>query len=277
MCLRSASRSALRRGSRASGCRKNSKAVRTSHSPWYTAWRIDGLGYAAVDKIASVPGLHAAKLVSSMMLCLLTVAIARCSFGVTFVQTMAGGERSLRRRRVLGSSVTTRTRAAGFTLVELLVVIAIIGMLVALLLPAVQAAREAARRAQCQNNLKQIGLAILNYESARKCLPPSAHVDPVINAPMLRGTGLFVLILPYMEDNAVFDAYKPAMAANQGWLEIFLSPTLSKLSSSHVLVSRANLAGMGSWKVARTSVASVERRSWQRPSTGRCSATVCFT
>jgi prepilin-type N-terminal cleavage/methylation domain-containing protein/prepilin-type processing-associated H-X9-DG protein len=129
------------------------------------------------------------------------------------------------------SSVSTRTRARAFTLVELLVVIAIIGLLVALLLPAIQAAREAARRAQCQNNLKQIGLAILNYESARKSLPPSAYVDPVINAPMLRGTGLFVLILPYMEDNAIFDAYKPAMTANQGWLEIFLSPTLSKLSS----------------------------------------------
>src|SRR6188768_1624675 len=76
-----------------------------------------------------------------------------------------GGDRSME------SVVTKRSSVAGFTLVELLVVIAIIGVLVALLLPAIQASREAARRGQCQNNLKQVALAIQNFEAAKKELP----------------------------------------------------------------------------------------------------------
>ena len=105
----------------------------------------------------------------------------------------------------------------GFTLVELLVVIAIIGILVALLLPAIQAARESARRSQCLNNLKQVGLAIVNYESANKRLPPPAiwgfpRADGRTPQDAAHHTWL-TLILPYMEETALFnsvDLEKPA-------------------------------------------------------------------
>jgi len=91
-----------------------------------------------------------------------------------------------------GTSSHQRERRGGFTLIELLVVIAIIGILVALLLPAIQAAREAARRTQCVNNMKQIGLATLNYHDTRKQLPPTRVLDG-------QATWL-ALILDYLEE-----------------------------------------------------------------------------
>src|SRR5690606_10248145 len=75
-----------------------------------------------------------------------------------------------------GVLMNRSNRFRGFTLIELLVVIAIIAVLIALLLPAVQQAREAARRTQCRNNLKQIGLAVQNYQSMHNYLPPSAAI-----------------------------------------------------------------------------------------------------
>lgn len=96
----------------------------------------------------------------------------------------------------------------GFTLVELLVVIAIIGILVGLLLPAVQAAREAARRMQCSNNLKQIGLALHNYESSFKAMPAGCNGIPNAAGTNFNGHGWtwHASILPQLEQNNLFNA-----------------------------------------------------------------------
>jgi prepilin-type N-terminal cleavage/methylation domain-containing protein/prepilin-type processing-associated H-X9-DG protein len=93
------------------------------------------------------------------------------------------------------------TTLKAFTLVELLVVIAIIGVLVALLLPAVQAAREAARRSSCANNLKNLGLGALNYESSHKSLPPGRKFDYWDSYTWTE------YILPFIEQQAVYDLY----------------------------------------------------------------------
>ena len=142
------------------------------------------------------------------------------------------------------SSKTDRSvrRPKGFTLVELLVVIAIIGLLVALLLPAVQAAREAARRAQCLNNLKQIGLACLNYESARRELPPGCIGIANDGNKSRITTSWGIEILPFMEQQAIFDLFDftndrgffdntpgatgvSNVEAGQNWISGYICPT----------------------------------------------------
>ncbi len=94
----------------------------------------------------------------------------------------------------------------GFTLIELLVVIAIIAVLIALLLPAVQSAREAARRMQCTNNLKQLGLAAMNYESSNGSLPPGSYgATRDYDGAIKPGLSVFVRILPFIEGQSTFN------------------------------------------------------------------------
>ena len=97
----------------------------------------------------------------------------------------------------------------GFTLVELLVVIAIIGILIALLLPAVQAAREAARRMTCTNHLKQMGLAIHNFHDAQRGLPPAII--------LWHRMSMFAQIYPYAEQQALFDLIRPDPYVHWTW------------------------------------------------------------
>ncbi len=123
------------------------------------------------------------------------------------------------------SSSAPRAKRSAFTLVELLVVIAIIGILIALLLPAIQAAREAARRSACVNNLKQIGLALHNFENVNKAFPPSygGHLGTDWSAQ--------ALLLPYLEQGNLYDNIE----FRQSYDSVFL-PDGVRLSSHRVPV-----------------------------------------
>lgn len=126
-----------------------------------------------------------------------------------------------------------RKRRRGFTLIELLVVVSIIGVLVALLLPAVQAAREAARRGQCQNNLKQIGLAMANYLDAFGRYPPSAVVGYVGTTFYWQGWSIHAKLLPYADalnkyDDFNFDVASANVENSTGFNRlgsVFICPT----------------------------------------------------
>lgn len=105
---------------------------------------------------------------------------------------------------------TSRIRLSGFTLIELLVVIAIIGILIGLLIPAIQASREAARRAHCTNNLKQFGLAFLNFESQNRAFPAGLTAwiqGPITSVDEGHVHGTLIDLLPFLEEGAVHAMY----------------------------------------------------------------------
>jgi prepilin-type N-terminal cleavage/methylation domain-containing protein/prepilin-type processing-associated H-X9-DG protein len=158
--------------------------------------------------------------------------------------------------------VAARLGRAGFTLIELLVVIAIVGILAALLLPAIQAARECSRRMACKNNLKQIGLAVQNYHSAMNHLPPPKIGGGQFNA--LGGT--LVALLPYLEENARFAQYDMAKPVDHADnlpitskpVDVYLCPSMAlpravpepasdeKLGpGSYIISSRTDYANFG--------------------------------
>ena len=185
----------------------------------------------------------------------------------------------------MGSARQAKTDRAAFTLVELLVVIAIIGVLIALLLPAIQAAREAARRSQCANNMKQLGLGAVTYESGRKQLPPSGQCDSTGGASttyMVHSTATF--ILPFIEQANVYNLFdhtadpKVVYAATPSG-EAFVTPTgclLHRDAGAKLRRSRSSQRDSGPLKPRLIRSSAPPRPSRTKPATP-CTATAAST
>lgn len=170
----------------------------------------------------------------------------------------------------------------GFTLVELLVVIAIIGILVALLLPAVQAAREAARRTQCNNNLKQLALAAHNFHDTFNKLPPgylgNYQGSPRQNVAWSgsepdQWAGMISFLLPYFEQNTVYDQFAGDMTGVGGRLNMVVEPRLNTSAAPYQVAWWSNSL---SWNSAQTKLkATVCPSTNPYNSVGGTGATLC--
>jgi prepilin-type N-terminal cleavage/methylation domain-containing protein/prepilin-type processing-associated H-X9-DG protein len=171
----------------------------------------------------------------------------------------------------------------GFTLVELLVVIAIIGILVALLLPAVQAAREAARRTQCLNQLKQLALSMHNYHDAIGVFPPGAahpDTDAGVCSEFDRYHTWLEFLLPFMEEQTVYDQIDFKVQPHQGnnpqvLLDLVLDGLQCPSDSSPALFSHDRLNTCGSCDYGPGPAGTFSMGAWYVPSGGPLKMNTC--